>query len=337
MNQNVLETPYAIDLGNGFTKRMFHDGEVITEPSVLAEAAGFFGLDSGLDTLSFQDGTNYHVGEDAIKSKLSTEPALGDDDLERYNSLEFKKLLFGFMASDFKQEIIIPHLITGLPVNHFKAKINEIKDIIKGKKVISINGKEVIIDIKNVHVLPQPIGTYMSMVQDGSIDADNESTLIVDGGHGTIDITEMRGKTINKRAGAELGVRVAQIDILNYLIDEFGEHRSLSLTNMSSVFKNGFKVDKELITIRNLDAVKKILENHFNKVFSFIRQNRFDLKDYDHVVFTGGMALLHEKLIKEKHRNNFIIISNAQEANVRGYYEFGKAVLQSEKDTTVRG
>lgn len=336
MNETILKVPYAIDLGNGFAKRMFQNDTVLTEPSVFAEAPSFFSVSSDLDTLSFQDNTHYYVGKDATKSKLPLISALGDDDLERYDTLEFKKLLFGFMAKDLKEDCIVPHLIVGLPVNHFKAKSSILKEILIGKKVITVNEKDIVIEVKKVHVLPQPIGTYMNMVQGGIIDTDQDSTLIIDGGYGTVDITEMSGQTINNKAGAEIGVRLAHIEILNYLIDTFGEHRSLNLSNMSNVMGNGFKVDKELITINELEPVKRILSKHFDNVFSFIRQNRFDLKDYDHVVFTGGMALLHEELIKDKKRNNFIVLKNAQEANVRGYYEFGKAVILNEKNSSLR-
>jgi len=336
MTQKVLNVPYAIDLGNGFTKRRGLN-EVITEPSVIAEVPDYFTVGESFDVFSINNSLPYYIGDDVVKSKITAVPALGEDDIDRYESDEFKQLLFGFIARDFKKSVTIPQLITGLPVNHFKAKADRLKEIIKGKKVISVNGEEIVIEILDVQVLPQPIGTYMHLVNLEKINADNELTLIVDGGHGTVDITEMRGQSIIGRAGAPIGVRNAYLSIFNFLIDKYGESRQLSIAAMPSIMKDGLKYDKQVINVPALKEVKDILVKHFDDVFRFIRENQFDLKSYENVVFTGGMALLHKELIEEKERNNFVVLDNSQEANVLGYYEFGKAVLESEKNSTVRG
>lgn len=336
MSQKVLNVPYAIDLGNGFTKRK-SVGDVIIEPSVIAEISDYFNVEEKYDVFKLSIGSSYHVGDDVLKSSLTAISALGEDDVERYESLEFKQLLLGFIAEDFKKSVTINQLITGLPVNHFKAKAAKLEEILKGKTVVTVNGEEIIVDIKNVHVLPQPLGTYMYMVKEKKINADEELTLIVDGGHGTIDITEMKGQSILRRAGAPKGVRNAYLEIYNFLVDEYGESRQLSIAEMPSIMKKGLKYDKNLIDVSSLPEVQAILAKHFEEVFRFIRENQFDLKSYENVVFTGGMALLHKKLIKDKNRNNFIVLDNSQEANVLGYYEFGKAVLKSEKDSAVRG
>jgi plasmid segregation protein ParM len=335
MIQILSSIPYAIDLGNGFTKRT-NQKSVSVEPSIIAEKPDFFNTGEQYDTISFNGSPRYYVGNDVVKSELPQVLALGDDDMDRYSSLEFKQLLFGFIAKDFRKSVVIPHLVTGLPVNHFKAKSEELKQIIKGKKVIEINGQEIIIEIQNVHVLPQPIGTYMYLASQDKINADEELTLIIDGGHGTIDITEMKGQSILRRAGAEKGVRNAHVDIYNYLVDQFGDMRQLSITNMPILLQKGMKYDKKPINISEIPEVKNILRKHFNEVFAFIRENRFDLKSYENVVFTGGMSLLHKELIKEKARNNFLILEESQEANVLGYFEFGKAVVESEKSPAVR-
>lgn len=335
MTHSVLNIPYAIDLGNGFTKRT-NQRNVLVEPSIICETPDFFSAGEKYDSISFNGSTKYYVGNDVIQSELPPILALGDDDMERYNSVEFKQLLFGFIAKDFKKSIVIPHLITGLPVNHFKSKAEELKQIIKGKKVVEINGEEIIIEVQNVHVLPQPIGTYMYLVSQEKINADEELTLIIDGGHGTIDITEMKGQSILRRAGAEKGVRNAHVDIYNYLVDQYGDMRQLTITNMPKLLNTGLKYDKQPINISEIPEVKNILRKHFNDVFAFIRENRFDLKSYENVVFTGGMSLLHKELILEKDRNNFIVLEESQEANVLGYSEFGKAVFESEKNSALR-
>lgn len=329
----VLTIPYAIDLGNGFTKRT--NGErVIVEPSKLQARPDYFSSSDTKSSFRFQESGSYLVGNDTDPTKAIS--ALGDDDLERYESQEFKQLLYAFIAKDFKESVTIPHLVTGLPVNHFKAKSETLKNIIKGKKVISIDDQEIIIDIKNVHVLPQPIGTYMYLVNLNKVDPETDTTLIVDGGHGSLDVTEMRGYTITARAGAEIGAKKAHIQIYNYLVDQFGDMRSITLSNIPNLLDKGLIYDGKTLDIRNIKEVKDILKNHFDEMFRFIRENKFSLKDYNQVIFTGGLAIMHKDLILEKNRNNFVVIDEAQEANVLGYFEYGKAVQENEKNSVVR-
>lgn len=328
MADRILTIPYAVDLGNGFTKRMTKKGAVI-EPSVIGNQPNYWN-EEGYDAITFNGSNPYYIGEDVINAAITPIPALGDDDASRYESEEFKKLLFGFIGRDFKKSVTVPLLVTGLPVAHFKAKSKALADMIKGVKVVNVNGTDVVIDVKKVVVLPQPIGTYMYLVSKGDISPTDEYTLIVDGGYGTVDITEMKGKSIVKRAGDEIGVKNAYIEINNYLVDRFGNMRNLSVSNMPYILKNGLKIEGTPIDVAQIGDVQRILEAHFNEVFSFIRNNRFDLKSYDKVVFTGGMALLHRHLIEAKERANFIVIEEAQIANCLGYYEYGKAMLASE-------
>ncbi|MFS1519659.1 hypothetical protein V1503_24850 [Bacillus sp. SCS-151] len=331
-----LNIPYAIDLGNGYTKRT--NGEsVLVEPSVFAAAPDFFSTTSDYDSFKYHDTDTYYVGNDVRKADLTAIPALGDDDMGRYDSIAFRQLLFAFIAKDFRESVTIPHLVTGLPVNHFKAKADDLKKLIEGSKVISINGEEIIIKVEKVHVLPQPIGTYMSLVNSEKVNPEEQLSLIIDGGHGTLDVTEMKGYTINQRAGALKGVKNAHIDIYNYLVDQFGDMRSISISNIPQLLEKGMVYDGQVLDIKEINEVKDILNKHFDDMFLFVRDNNFDLKSYNNVIFTGGMAKMHSDRIKAKNRNSFIVLDDAQEANVLGYFDYGKAVIEREKESsTVR-
>lgn len=333
--EKVLQIPYTIDLGNGFTKRT-NGKEAIIEPSVIGFKPDYFNEDQSYDVIRMNESAPIYVGDDVLSSKVEPRYVLGDDDTERYRDEDFKRLLFGFIARDFKMSVTIPLLVTGLPVSHYKAQSAYLKEMLEGRKVIEINGEEIVINVQKAVVLPQPIGTYMYLVADEKIDP-SSNTLVIDGGYGTLDITEMAGRSIVKRAGEELGVKDVYIEVLNYLTDRYGNMRNLTLANMPNILQNGLKIEGFAVEIGEVGDVKRILDSHFEKVFNFIRDRRFDLRSYDNVVFTGGMALLHEDRIKAKDRNNFIVIENAQEANTLGYFEYGKAVLdrESEEGSTI--
>lgn len=330
-----LETPYAIDLGNGYAKRKFN-GVVVVEPSILAEDPGYFSSTDSKNLMSYADSANYYIGDDVRKYQLQAIPALGEDDLNRYNSIEFKKLMYGYIAKDIRNSVEIPLLVTGLPVNHLKAKQDEVKKMLTGKKIMVFEGKELVIDIKDVHVIPQPMGTYMQLVAEKIVNPETDKTLLIDNGHGSLDITEVTGYTITKRAGGNLGSKLAHIEIYNFLVDKFGDLASITLPNIADLLEKGLIVDGSIIDIREMPEIKAILSRHFDSMYSFVRNNNFSLTDYNKVVFTGGTAELHRPHIVAKKKNNFKIKENAQTANAEGYYEYGKAVLASEKNSTVR-
>ncbi|MGE6895725.1 ParM/StbA family protein [Priestia flexa] len=318
---------YEIDLGNGFTKRLV-GSEVVTEPSVIAKRPNYYTTDNDLVSLSLDKDEKYYVGKDAVKSNAPLIAALGDDDDQRYTSQEFQSLLYGFIAKDLKEDTTIPLLVTGLPVNHYTSQAATVMQRYKGAKVVHVNDKEIVINVKDVHVLPQPLGTYMYLLSEEKIEPEAR-TLIIDGGYGTTDVTELTGHTIVKRAGDDLGVKNAYNDILMLIVDKFGSKgtKNLTLSQMPYVLEKGFKSDGQLINVSELPEVKKVLDEHFTTNFNFVRDRGFDLYSYDYVVWTGGMAELHKERIESKKRKNFIVLEDGQEANVKGYGEYAKSVL----------
>lgn len=56
---------------------------------------------------------------------------------------------------------------------------------------------------------------------------------------------------------------------------------------------------------------------------------------YNKLVFTDGISEMHRPLIVDKNKNNFMIKENAKTTNINVYYEYGNAVLEREKNTTV--
>ncbi|MED4914330.1 ParM/StbA family protein [Parageobacillus thermoglucosidasius] len=322
----VLNDCYPIDAGNGFTKRRVGD-KILVESSVIGERTDFYNR-TQYTSLSLDNETQYYVGNDAIESGVDVTPALGDDDEMRYRSKEFDQLMYGFMGKDFQQSTEIPLLVTGLPVNHYLKQASYLMKKLKGSKIVYVNNEEIILHIKDVHVLPQPLGTYMYLVATERIDP-NARVTVIDGGYGTLDVTELKGQNIIKRAGGNIGVKIAYEEILTYLIDEFGSRgtNDLTLSKMPYILAKGFQTDGQIINIAAMPKVQNILNKHFDKNFKFVRDHGFDLSASQYVIWTGGMAQLHADRIAAKERKNFIILEDGQEANVKGYDYYAKSVL----------
>ena len=327
MTANLIRDVYSIDLGNGFAKRQFGT-KVIVEPSVFSIPTNYFGT-SNERLVSLNDDRKLYIGQDAFDSGYLVENAIGEEDIKRYDSPEYKELLFGFMAKDLKNDTSINLLVLGLPVKHFKQKREELQAIAKGKKMVSVGDKQIVLEIKNCIVVPQPLGTYMYL-ESKDFDTKGSQTLVIDGGSGTLDITEMKGQEVISHDGANLGMNEPYEEIVNILESEYNGI-DITVNHIPDILENGLRYQGGNIKINEVPSVVKVLDNHFNAVMKKIIAKYKSFNKFDNVIWTGGMALSHEKRINAKKLPNFIILKDGQTANVKGYYEFGKGLVNNGK------
>jgi plasmid segregation protein ParM len=325
MTANLIRDVYAIDLGNGFAKRQF-GGKTIVEPSVFAVPTNFFGT-SNERLVSLTDERYLYIGAEAFDSGYLVENAIGEEDIKRYDSPEFKELLFGFMAKDLKSDTVINLLVLGLPVKHFRAKRNDLQNMVKGKKMVSVGSKQIVLEIKQCIVVPQPLGTYMYL-ESKDFDTKGAKTLVVDGGSGTLDITEMKGQEVISYDGNNLGMNEPYEEILDVLETEYNG-LEINVNHVPDILLSGLRYAGGNIKVSDNPKIIRILDNHFNAVIKRIIGKYKSFNRFDNVVWTGGMALAHEKRIKDRNLPNFIILKDGQTANVKGYYEFGKGLVES--------
>lgn len=84
----------------------------------------------------------------------------------------------------------------------------------------NVNGKQVIVLVKHFEVLSQPIAVFVDAYydQDGFIQDESleeEDVLVIDGGSGTLDMTELRGNKIQKQTSENIGMN----DVYQRIID----------------------------------------------------------------------------------------------------------------------
>ncbi|MFP3467635.1 hypothetical protein, partial [Leifsonia sp. SIMBA_070] len=132
--------------------------------------------------------STYYIGEEARKSKLPLVRALGENKAKRYEDPTFKKQLFGFIAKDFKKNVTIPLLVTGLPVSHFGNQRESLQKVAMEETAVKVNGELITIKVKQCLVIPQPVGTQYYLVKKDIIKKEDR-ILIIDGGFGTFDVT----------------------------------------------------------------------------------------------------------------------------------------------------
>lgn len=326
---------YAADVGNGFSKRsweVLENGRVIkhkrVEPSVFSSPKSNF-WQKTKNLVEVYDEELY-LGTDALNSGHLLRSALGDSDFSRYESKEFKQLVWGFMAKDLQTEKEIDVLVMGLPVTHFRSKREAlISQFMDQVMVVKIEGRPIVLKVKKVQVLPQPLGTYFYLDAFKNLENLEESRiLIVDGGYGTLDITEMKGLEITDVWGRNLGMKKAYGKINSFLQEEF-EGYDYGINMVPHVLQEGFTYGGKRVDIENLPQIQGILRDHFENVYDALVDKYGSLKGFDYVIWTGGMAMAHLSRIqeKEKKEGNFILLEEGQLANVMGYHAFGKTLL----------
>jgi hypothetical protein len=318
-----ITTLYAADLGNGFTKRTFDGSEVIIEPSVFAEVPRL--NNSARHYYSLDKKAFYFVGQDVFDANLVPDVAVNDCD--RYFSDEYKLMLFSFIASDFLEydEIEIPVFVLGVPNVDHKAVREKMEEFYTGRTIITVDGsKQITINIESCIVVPQPLGTYAYGLSKGIIKEWGDSVLICDAGSGSFDVASITGDIIKKDEGVRIGALNAYRDIRKHLIDQFGESTTLTLENMPNILAEGLKKDGTAKIINDDPIVIGILDKNFKDMYKAIQKWGFDFDEHSKTLWTGGTSLLHKERIEAKEKETFVVLEEAQEANVRGFYEIAK-------------
>lgn len=327
MSTIIQKDVYALDLGNGYAKRKWGTRSFAVDPSVFAEPLDYFNT-ANEKLINVNDSRDIYIGTDALNSGHTIENAIGEEDIERYSSQEFKDLLFGFMAKDCGTDTTIEVLVLGLPVKHFGNKREQLQKLAKGKKMVKVGQKDIIIDIKQCIVVPQPLGTYMYLEGLKKIDTAASQTLVIDGGSGTLDITEMRGREVISVDGSNLGMNMPNEQILDYLETQFNGI-DITVNHIPDILENGLKFAGGVVKVSDMKPVIEILDKHFAQVWKRIIQKYKSFNKFDNVVWTGGMALAHKARIEGKKLPNFMVLEEGQSANVNGYFDFGKGLVES--------
>lgn len=322
---------YAIDLGNGFTKRVFDGINVITEPSVYAEVPRINNSQRHYYTLDNK--FNYFVGQDVFDLGLDPEVAVNDRD--RYFTDEYKRMLLGFIAADFTNydEVEIPVLVLGVPNTDHEAIGEEMEEFYTGKFIVKVDGDhQIMIDVKLCIVLPQPLGTYAYAVATNIVQEWGDKVLVCDAGTGSFDVASIKGDTIIRDEGLTLGALDAYMEIRKYLIKQHGNLSSITLENMPNILSNGLVKDGASTIINEDPKVREILDKNFNQMYQFTKQSKFDFDEHTRILWTGGTSLLHQDRIKSKNKNTFTVLDGAQTANVLGFYAIAQDILEGGVD-----
>lgn len=348
----------AIDVGYSAVK-VFSPNMIACFPSFARRIDDSFRYvnEPPASSLMYRDeatGQRWLVGEVAQNTTETGDTSNSESSLygrERYGSEMFRVILetglaLGSANGSPAEKIVVQ---TGLPEAYCNTDDEEmLKDAIAGNHKFSLrigSGKwqtySLVIESKNIYVMPQPKGTLFSICIDenGNFHPDTKkylsSPLIVfDPGFGTLDLYSIvSGAVKGGETFQDLGMRRVLQETSKLIKDKYGVH--VSVPEMQKHLETGtvMQIDKKdrfsakEVPIGDLleEAAEKICNEAINRTADV-----FKLTDYKYLVITGGTSAAWQSQIEETFKNlptlNIIHGNQNEEmlpyvySNVRGYY-----------------
>ena len=220
-------------------------------------------------------------------------------------------------------------LTIGLPCkDHGNDTIKKnIVDKLVGSHILKIkkNDSEVarVLEIKDVTILCEPVGTLLDLIVDENLhivpELEESKFLIVDIGHGTMDIIETNGLHITNKDHANIGGMTLVQDYLERINAKYSDTgKVFKESDVTIIPKNKInRYNEEWDFSQELTNSKKHIAN---EITSIISQKGYAYENYDLVVFTGGCCLQINDYLAVP--SNGVIHENCQTANVNGYKKY---------------
>lgn len=212
------------------------------------------------------------------------------------------------------------NLVVGVPVGYFSNQKEDMKYLMENiNEKIYINkvGIEQTIKINEVLVYPQSAGLVFKRANE----LKNESSLIIDIGGGTWDISQFNGLKLEEKATYQEGMLILYEKIAQYLNSNY--YTNYEPSEIYHLLQRGFFTasgDK-----KSMDLVKEVIVSHVNVIMTKLTRS-FDVTSVDNIFLIGGGANELHFYIKE-HLPNAELVGNAQFTNADCFELMGKMKL----------
>ena len=278
--------------------------------------------------------TKYFVGRDAILHSSGREPR---EVLADYSTTEkYLALLRGalhYMAQDAQatSQLVIRHLVLGLPLNTFSAYKEGLSKAATGEHLLpdpAAGSASRTVKVERTSVIVQPQGALVSYGANNSAMFKDGWVLVVDAGGGTLDWYVARGRQPNwQRSGAYPKSMLAcayavadQIDSTwrdNY---EIIERIDKAIRSKSDSFKTA---GNTYLLAPFQNAIEAVLQESTDKMVARLGS----LDNLDLILFTGGGATVYRDFFQRRHPKLANIMHLDEDpvfANVRGFHVAGE-------------
>jgi plasmid segregation protein ParM len=328
----------GLDIGYGVVKVVTNDG-AFAFPSVMGHAREIkFQQDTIQqkypgDQISDDEGT-WFVGDLALaqlppgellrlRGRTANEKTMGNTFRQRLAKVAIGKLVQGVWGRD----VIHLRISTGLPVDYMRDAA-ELKEALLGQHLIKTDSCEVIANVTEVIVMPQPYGSAYSqmLTPTGEINVYHTymRTGIVDVGTYTVDIAlDDDGEFVDAESGSvEGGVYTAQERISAMLERDYREKMPYKI--IEQVLRTGiFTASGKPIDYS--DEVEEALSPLRSATINLMSEKWQRGTTVDVIYLSGGGAeLVYEQIIEAYPQTK--LVPEAQMANARGYLYYANFV-----------
>jgi len=330
---------FGIDIGFGFTKAT-NGNEFVIFKSLMGEATEIqFKMDLSTDTFAKNlhvtiDDQSYFIGDFAEQQSNARKYTLDQELLVK----DFVKI-FGLTGLGVLTEKTIPlNVVSGLPVGYFEQYRQQFAKILKGSHEITFHKTDQTVvskklEIKNVKMIPQPLGTLLNLLMDDDGKVINKELAqqkvgLVDIGFRTTDFTVIDHLRYIERGSSttDTGTSKCFAVIAKKLRKECGVN--VELFRLYKAVETGF------IKIRgheyNISKFRdQVFANAAEVIASDIDRLWADDWDIDTIILTGGGSVELTKHLQPLISGNIMPVENNIDTrlnNVQGYIKFGKHI-----------
>lgn len=226
------------------------------------------------------------------------------------------------IAKSFPSEKVIEcNLVAGLPVQYYAAQKEDFKNKLISygmrnvfTKINEDNYKKQTVRIKDVEVYPQSVGVVFMNAKNYK----NETTLVIDIGGGTIDISYFEGLKMEDKATYDEGMLVLYTKLSQELKGtydaKYTPYDMDRIIQKSSILTGKGKI--------STSALNPIIDKHVSDVATEIKR-QFKYNVTDNILLIGGGSVRLEGNIK-KHFKNAELVDNAQFINAKAFELMGQ-------------
>lgn len=356
----------AIDIGYSSVK-VYHENGCMSFPAYAKKLEGEILVADEADILyrENEDSEVFIIGYNAQNMASAIEATDSESELygrKRYFSNSFKAIYRVALALNLRtksdnREIAIQ---TGLPSAYYKGDTPNIQKVMSGTHSFDLKigtSKEwqhfsFTINEENVSVIPQPLGTFYSVMSlndgnwsngknDLSIPGAKElmykNVLVMDIGFGTFDFYATKNRTAEtdkKVSKNDVGMKAVLSEVSKEIMDTYGV--DIPVPSLQKCLETGqIEVFDEDTLTSDYKSIKEIVDKAndivFERAFEQAKTATSSFQGYDYIIITGGTGEAWFDKFKEKLKGLKtvkIIPGNINDhnsmiySNVRGYYMY---------------
>ena len=351
---------FALDIGNKQSKLKNSKDSYVFPSSLInqRDVASVFSTskpDGVIDLSLNGDTQKYYWGAGILNySQDKIQDSLGFEGRYQRNIYRLlNEFALAFLAKDYiESELTAVSVIAGVPTGDYnKETVDEIKSIFLEKDgqdfkprrhLVTVDGKEIIVRVVQVLVVPQPIGTFYDVVLNDELKPNSNNVAlnrvgIIDVGGGTLLLDQIINANLDRQARLQLptGTDTLYNSVKSLIELELGispdvhKIEAMVRDGLERGFDNAKFVYKQSannifdITELVLGEIDHYTSNVIDKVYGAFK----NIAEIDTLLVTGGTSniLNHDMFEKAFAKQAAVVfVDNAEYANVNGFLKYDK-------------